>query len=55
MRLTNTAEVYFVDHDTKTTTWDDPRLPSSLPLLPRLGAIDDAKASEEASKETEGN
>ncbi|KAI4785291.1 E3 ubiquitin-protein ligase pub1, partial [Aureobasidium sp. EXF-8845] len=30
MRLTNTARVYFVDHNTKTTTWDDPRLPSSL-------------------------
>ena len=32
MRLTNTARVYFVDHNTKTTTWDDPRLPSSLDL-----------------------
>ena len=30
MRLTFTARVYFVDHNTKTTTWDDPRLPSSL-------------------------
>lgn len=30
MRLTNTARVYFVDHNTKTTTWDDPRLPSAL-------------------------
>ena len=30
MRLTSTARVYFVDHNTKTTTWDDPRLPSSL-------------------------
>jgi E3 ubiquitin-protein ligase NEDD4 len=30
MRLTNTARVYFVDHNTKTTTWDDPRLPSTL-------------------------
>lgn len=30
MRLTNTARVYFVDHNTRTTTWDDPRLPSSL-------------------------
>ncbi|KAG0144899.1 hypothetical protein CROQUDRAFT_659317 [Cronartium quercuum f. sp. fusiforme G11] len=29
MRLTSTARVYFVDHNTKTTTWDDPRLPSS--------------------------
>jgi E3 ubiquitin-protein ligase NEDD4 len=30
MRLTSTARVYFVDSNTKTTTWDDPRLPSSL-------------------------
>lgn len=30
MRLTNSSRVYFVDHNTKTTTWDDPRLPSSL-------------------------
>ncbi|KAF8874632.1 hypothetical protein CPB84DRAFT_1817871 [Gymnopilus junonius] len=30
MRLTATARVYFVDHNTKTTTWDDPRLPSTL-------------------------
>jgi E3 ubiquitin-protein ligase NEDD4 len=30
MRLTSNARVYFVDHNTKTTTWDDPRLPSSL-------------------------
>nr|ODN85521.1 E3 ubiquitin-protein ligase NEDD4 [Cryptococcus depauperatus CBS 7841] len=30
MRLTATARVYFVDHNTRTTTWDDPRLPSSL-------------------------
>ncbi|KAI9294615.1 HECT-domain-containing protein [Neoconidiobolus thromboides FSU 785] len=30
MRLTSTSRVYFVDHNTKTTTWDDPRLPSSL-------------------------
>jgi hypothetical protein len=30
MRLTSAARVYFVDHNTKTTTWDDPRLPSSL-------------------------
>lgn len=25
MRLTATARVYYVDHNTKTTTWDDPR------------------------------
>jgi E3 ubiquitin-protein ligase NEDD4 len=30
MRLTSAARVYFVDHNTKTTTWDDPRLPLSL-------------------------
>jgi E3 ubiquitin-protein ligase NEDD4 len=30
MRLTSTARVYFVDHNTKTTTWDDPRSLSTL-------------------------
>ncbi|KAJ1985331.1 hypothetical protein H4R33_004087 [Dimargaris cristalligena] len=30
MRVTNTGHIFFVDHNTKTTTWDDPRLPSSL-------------------------
>ncbi|KAJ2555353.1 hypothetical protein GGH95_005450, partial [Coemansia sp. RSA 1836] len=30
MRLTAQGRVYFVDHNTKTTTWDDPRLPSNL-------------------------
>jgi len=30
MRLTSTARVYFKDNNTKTTTWDDPRLPSTL-------------------------
>ncbi|KZT60479.1 HECT-domain-containing protein [Calocera cornea HHB12733] len=30
MRLTSSNRIYFVDHNTKTTTWDDPRLPSSL-------------------------
>ena len=30
MRLTSTAHTFFVDHNTRTTTWDDPRLPSSL-------------------------
>ncbi|KAJ1923208.1 hypothetical protein IWQ60_006016 [Tieghemiomyces parasiticus] len=30
MRVTNAGHVFFVDHNTKTTTWDDPRLPSSL-------------------------
>jgi E3 ubiquitin-protein ligase NEDD4 len=30
MRLRPTGHVYFVDHNTKTTTWDDPRLPLSL-------------------------
>eukprot|EP00834_Sanchytrium_tribonematis_P001242 NODE_29_length_37665_cov_1.081563.p3 type:complete len:678 gc:universal NODE_29_length_37665_cov_1.081563:28230-30263(+) len=30
MRLTKFGRVYFVDHNTKTTSWDDPRLPSSV-------------------------
>ncbi|KAJ7212062.1 hypothetical protein GGX14DRAFT_447230 [Mycena pura] len=30
MRLTSTGRVYFVDHNTKTTTWDDPRAPTAL-------------------------
>ncbi|KAF9221572.1 HECT-domain-containing protein [Gyrodon lividus] len=30
MRLTSTNRVYFVDHNTRTTTWDDPRLPTNL-------------------------
>jgi E3 ubiquitin-protein ligase NEDD4 len=30
MRLTSTGRVYFVDHNTRTTTWDDPRLPTNV-------------------------
>jgi E3 ubiquitin-protein ligase NEDD4 len=30
MRVTNTGRIYFVDHTSKITTWDDPRLPSTL-------------------------
>lgn len=30
MRLTSTGRVYFVDHNTRTTAWDDPRLPPNL-------------------------
>jgi E3 ubiquitin-protein ligase NEDD4 len=30
MRLTTQGRVYFVDHTTRTTTWDDPRLPSAV-------------------------
>ncbi|KAI8850426.1 hypothetical protein BC829DRAFT_425173 [Chytridium lagenaria] len=30
MRITNTNRIYFVDHNSKITTWDDPRLPSSV-------------------------
>ena len=30
MRFTSKARVYFVDHNTETVTWDDPRLPSSI-------------------------
>ena len=32
MRLTPTSRVYFVNNNAKTTTWDDPRLLSSLDL-----------------------
>ncbi|KAJ7644179.1 hypothetical protein FB45DRAFT_897156 [Roridomyces roridus] len=30
MRLTSTGRVYFVDHNTKTTAWDDPRVPTNV-------------------------
>ncbi|KAJ3218010.1 hypothetical protein HK099_005276 [Clydaea vesicula] len=30
MRMTSNGRVYFVDHNAKITTWDDPRLPSSV-------------------------
>ncbi|KAI9326055.1 hypothetical protein DFJ73DRAFT_767125 [Zopfochytrium polystomum] len=30
MRITNNNRVYFVDHNSKITTWDDPRLPSTM-------------------------
>src|SRR5260221_4459816 len=30
MHLTSTAHVYFMDHNMKTTMWDNPHLPSSL-------------------------
>jgi E3 ubiquitin-protein ligase NEDD4 len=30
MRLTSTGRIYFVDHNTRTTTWDDPRLPGHV-------------------------
>lgn len=30
MRVTNTGRIYFVDHSSKITTWDDPRLPSAV-------------------------
>lgn len=30
MRLSADGRVYFIDHNTRTTTWDDPRLPSSI-------------------------
>ncbi|KAK7685350.1 hypothetical protein QCA50_011714 [Cerrena zonata] len=30
MRITAAGRIYFVDHNTKTTSWDDPRVPSAL-------------------------
>jgi E3 ubiquitin-protein ligase NEDD4 len=35
MRLTSTGRVYFVDHNTRTTSWDDPRLPISDDSAPQ--------------------
>ena len=30
MRLTSTGRIYFVDHSSRITTWDDPRLPTAV-------------------------
>ncbi len=30
MRMTSAGRIYFVDHNSRITTWDDPRLPSSV-------------------------
>ena len=30
MRMTSGGRIYFVDHNSRITTWDDPRLPSSV-------------------------
>jgi E3 ubiquitin-protein ligase NEDD4 len=30
MRMTSTGRLYYVDHNTQATTWDDPRIPSAL-------------------------
>jgi len=30
MRMTSTRRIYFGNHNTRTTTWDDPRLPSTV-------------------------
>ncbi|KAF4576917.1 hypothetical protein EYR36_004901 [Pleurotus pulmonarius] len=30
MRITSAERIYFVDHNTRTTSWDDPRLPSQV-------------------------
>lgn len=30
MKMTPQGKIYFVDHNTRTTTWEDPRLPSEL-------------------------
>ncbi|KAJ3198198.1 hypothetical protein HDU82_001259, partial [Entophlyctis luteolus] len=35
MRITNTNRIYYVDHASKITTWDDPRMPSSGPDIPQ--------------------
>ena len=35
MRMTSTERIYFVDHNTRTTSWDDPRMPSNDPTAPQ--------------------
>ncbi|KAI9353766.1 hypothetical protein BDR26DRAFT_14525 [Obelidium mucronatum] len=35
MRITNTNRIYFVDHSSKITTWDDPRMPSNDANVPQ--------------------
>lgn len=35
MRMTSSGRIYFVDHNTRTTTWDDPRMPSNDPSAPQ--------------------
>jgi len=35
MRMTSSARIYFVDHNTRTTSWDDPRMPSNDPSAPQ--------------------
>ncbi|KAJ3406591.1 hypothetical protein HDU80_010889 [Chytriomyces hyalinus] len=35
MRITNTNRIYFVDHNSKITTWDDPRMPSNDASVPQ--------------------
>lgn len=41
MRLTNTGRIYFVDHTSKITTWDDPRLPSAVEYALTIAEFDD--------------
>lgn len=33
--MTSSGRIYFVDHNTRTTTWDDPRMPSNDPSAPQ--------------------
>jgi len=35
MRMTASGRIYFVDHNTRTTSWDDPRMPSNDPSAPQ--------------------
>ena len=35
MRMTSSERIYFVDHNTRTTSWDDPRMPSNDPTAPQ--------------------
>lgn len=33
--MTSSGRIYFVDHNTRTTSWDDPRMPSNDPSAPQ--------------------
>ena len=35
MRMTSSGRIYFVDHNTRTTSWDDPRMPPDDPAAPQ--------------------
>eukprot|EP00051_Salpingoeca_urceolata_P035568 m.30385 g.30385 ORF g.30385 m.30385 type:complete len:486 (+) comp9429_c0_seq1:2061-3518(+) len=43
MSFTSSGQPYFIDHNTKTTSWDDPRATSSTPLGKQFSALQERK------------